>query len=78
MQPAFNIRITLGVIVALAVATTVLHSLVFLSIQPASLSAAMPISIASGRGHLGTLGEPRPAITVQISRTPRPEIIGNN
>jgi len=47
MQPTFNIRITLGVMVALAAATIVLYSLVFLSIQPESLSAAMPRAVVS-------------------------------
>ncbi len=41
----FNIRMTLGVMVALAVAIVILHSLVFLSIQPETLSAAMPTAI---------------------------------
>ena len=50
MRSTFNVRITLGVIVALAVATAVLHSLVFLSIQPASLSAAMPSAFGASQG----------------------------
>jgi hypothetical protein len=47
MGSSFDLRITLGVIVALAVAIVVLHSLVYLSIQPASLTAAVP-SVISG------------------------------
>jgi hypothetical protein len=42
MHSRFDIRITLGIFAALAVAITILHSIVFLSIQPASLSATMP------------------------------------
>ena len=48
MRSSFNIRLTIGVVVALAAATTVLYSLVFVSIQPASLSAAMPPALAAG------------------------------
>jgi hypothetical protein len=44
----FDIRITLAVMVALAAATTVLHPLVFLSIQPTSLSAELPPVIGIG------------------------------
>ena len=48
MQTTFNIRLTLGVIAALAVTTVGLHLLVFLSIQPEALSAAMPSSVVVG------------------------------
>jgi len=48
MRSTFNIRITLAVMVALAAATTVLHSPVLLSIQPASLSAELPTVIGKG------------------------------
>jgi hypothetical protein len=47
MRSTFNVRITLGVIAALTLAIAVLHSLVFLSIQPASLSAEMPSAVIS-------------------------------
>jgi hypothetical protein len=49
MRSKFDVRITLGVVAALAVATTILHSLLFLSIQPASLSAAMPFKVVVGQ-----------------------------
>jgi hypothetical protein len=42
MHSRFDIKITLGVVAALAMAITILHSIVFLSIEPDSLSAAMP------------------------------------
>jgi hypothetical protein len=42
MRSRLNIKIALGSVVALAVATAILHSIVYLSIEPASLSAAMP------------------------------------
>jgi hypothetical protein len=45
MGRTFNVRITLGVIVALVIAIAVLHSLVYLSIQPGSLSAAVPPTV---------------------------------
>jgi len=45
MRPSFNVRLTLAVMLALAVAIAVLHSLVFLSIRPDSLSAAMPFAV---------------------------------
>jgi hypothetical protein len=48
MQLKFSARLTIGVIAALATATTILYSLVFISIQPASLSAAMPSSLVAG------------------------------
>jgi hypothetical protein len=35
-------KITLGVVATLVMAITILHSIVFLSIEPDSLSAAMP------------------------------------
>ena len=38
----FDIKIAVSIIVALAVATVIVHSIVCLSIEPASLSAAMP------------------------------------
>jgi hypothetical protein len=44
MRPSFNVRITVGVILALAGAIAVLHSLVFLSL-PESLSATMPSAV---------------------------------
>jgi hypothetical protein len=44
-RSSFNVRITIAVIVALAMATIALHSLVYLSIQPDSLSAAMPPAV---------------------------------
>jgi hypothetical protein len=47
MHSRFDIKITLGVVAALAVAITILHSVVFLSIQPTSLSAAMPTAAMS-------------------------------
>jgi hypothetical protein len=47
MHSRFDIKITLGVVAAFATAITILHSIVFLSIQPASLSAAMPIAAIS-------------------------------
>jgi hypothetical protein len=45
VQSTFNVRLTIGVILVLAAAIAVLHSLVFLSIQPETLSAAMPSSV---------------------------------
>jgi hypothetical protein len=42
MHSRFDIKITLGVVAALAMAITILHSIVFLSIEPDSLSTAMP------------------------------------
>jgi len=45
MRPSFNVRLTLAVMLALVVAIAVLHSFVFLSIQPDSLSAAMPSAV---------------------------------
>jgi hypothetical protein len=45
MRPNFNVRITVGVILALAGAIAVLHSLVFLSLRPESLSATMPSAV---------------------------------
>jgi len=46
MRSTFNVRPTLGVMFAFAAAIAVLYSLVFLSIQPESLSAAMPSAVA--------------------------------
>jgi hypothetical protein len=42
-----NIRAILAVIFALATSIAVLHSLIYLSIQPESLSAALPIGSLS-------------------------------
>jgi hypothetical protein len=42
MRSRFDIKIAASIIVALAVATAIIHSIVYLSIEPASLSAAMP------------------------------------
>jgi hypothetical protein len=42
MHSRFDIKITLGVVAALAMAITILHSIVFLSIEPDSLAAAIP------------------------------------
>ena len=42
MRSNSEVRLIAGVVLALAAATTVAFSLVFFSIQPASLSAAMP------------------------------------
>ena len=47
MQTSFNIRLTMVVVGALAAATIILHSLVFFSIQPDSLSAAMPPALVA-------------------------------
>jgi hypothetical protein len=44
MHSRFDIKITLGVVASLAAAIAILHSIVFLSIAPASLSAAVPIA----------------------------------
>ena len=46
MGSLFDLRITLDVIVALAVAIVVLRSLVYLNIQPASLTASVPSAIS--------------------------------
>jgi hypothetical protein len=48
MRSSFNIRLTVGVVVALTAATAVLYSLVFVSIQPGSLSAAFPPALVAG------------------------------
>jgi hypothetical protein len=48
-RSTFNVRITLVVIAALAAATVALHSLVYLSIQPESLSATMPPAVVAGK-----------------------------
>jgi hypothetical protein len=42
MGSRFNIKTAVSIIVALAVATAIIHSIVYLSIEPASLSAAVP------------------------------------
>jgi hypothetical protein len=47
MRSRFNVRITLGVILALAIGIAVLHSLIYLSIQPEALSAAMPTTLGA-------------------------------
>jgi hypothetical protein len=44
----FDIRITLAIMVALTATTTVLHSLVFLSVQPTSLAAELRPVIGIG------------------------------
>jgi hypothetical protein len=49
MQSRFDIKITLGVVTALTVAITILHSIVYLSIGPDGLSAAMPASATHWR-----------------------------
>jgi len=50
MRSTFNVRITLGVILALCAATAILHALIYLSIQPASLSAAIPPTLVISQG----------------------------
>jgi len=45
MRSTSNAGITLGVVAALATAIVVLHSLVYLSIQPGTLSAALPRAV---------------------------------
>jgi hypothetical protein len=42
MRSRFDIKIAVSIMVALAVAIAIIHSIVHLSIEPASLSAAMP------------------------------------
>jgi hypothetical protein len=42
MHSRFDIKITLGVVVSLVAAIVILHSIVLLSIEPGSLSAAIP------------------------------------
>jgi len=40
---------TLGVVATLVMAITILHSIVFLSIEPDSLSAAMPARLSGAK-----------------------------
>lgn len=49
MQTTFNVSLTLGVISALAATIIGLHLVVFLSIQPEALSAAMPAAVVVGQ-----------------------------
>jgi hypothetical protein len=49
MQPRFDIKMTLGVVATLVMAITILHSIVFLSIEPDSLSAAMPARLSGAK-----------------------------